>query len=169
MFNLFSLHTFMQMREIAFNSEGVHLLDGDLTFSFKGAGFYVEASRIADTPIAAAVIAPGMMMRVGINDLRVSSDYSHSDTLRETARQMGVKALGDLVSCSGCSAAKGRRMAVPWTTGCRSTRLLERGFVDLSGKLVCRRGGVTDNIRGRLVADGVVVFPDAEVRRSGGF
>ena len=76
-------------------------------------------------PIAAAVIN---MMRIDINDLHVSLAHSHADTLRETARQTGVKVFGDLVSCSGCLATKGRSKAVPCTTGCRSTRPLERVF-----------------------------------------
>ncbi|CAN0527058.1 unnamed protein product, partial [Laminaria digitata] len=54
---------------------------------------------------------------------------------------MGVKVIGELVPCSGCSEAKGRRMAVPWTTGCRSTRPLERLYVDLSGKRPTSAGG----------------------------
>ena len=31
-------------------------------------------------------------------------------------------------------------MAVPWTTRCRSTRLLERDFVELSGKRLTSAG-----------------------------
>ena len=73
-------------------------------------------------------------MRIDINDLRVSLVHFHADALSETARKMGVKVLGDLVSCCGCSVAKGGGAVVPWTSGCRSTRPLERGFVDLSGK-----------------------------------
>ena len=65
------------------------------------AGSYVEANRIADAPIAAAVMAPGKMKRIDINDVHASHAHSHADTLRETARQMGVKAFGCLVSCSG--------------------------------------------------------------------
>ena len=41
-----------------------------------------------------------------------------------------------------CSEAKGRRMAVPWTTECRSTRPLERLFVDLSGQQARSVGAV---------------------------
>ena len=89
------------------------------------AGSYVEATRVVETPIVAAVLAPGKMRRIDINDLHVSLAHSHADTLRETARQMGIKVFGELVPCAGCSEAKGRRMAVPWTTECRSTRPLE--------------------------------------------
>ena len=123
----------MSMPEITLNAEGAHLLDARLSFLRRDAESYVTASRIADARIAAAVIAPGKMKGIDINDLHVSLTFSHADLLRVTARQIGVKMVGDLVSFSGCSAAKGRRMSVPWTTGCRSTRPLERLFVDLYG------------------------------------
>ena len=110
------------------------MLDGVLSFLRGDAGSFVEATRVVETPIATAVLAPGMMRRIDINDLHVSLAHSHADTLRESARQMGIKVFGDLIPCAGCSKAKGRRMAVPWTTECRSTRPLERLFVDLSGQ-----------------------------------
>ena len=54
---------------------------------------------------------------------------------------MGIKVFGELVPCAGCSKAKGRRMAVPWTTECRSTWPLERLFVNLSGQQPRSAGG----------------------------
>ena len=101
-------------------------------------------SKIADPPIAAAVIAPVTMKITDINDLHASLAHSHAATLRETERQMGVEVFGDFISCSGCSgcsAAKRRGMAVTWPAGCRSTRPLDRVFVDLSGKLPTSAGG----------------------------
>ena len=89
-FNLFSLHAVTQMREISPNSEGVHLQDGELTFPCRDAGSYVEASTIADAPNAVAMLAPGKIMRIDINDRHVSFALSHGDALGETARQMGV-------------------------------------------------------------------------------
>ncbi|CAN0568886.1 unnamed protein product, partial [Laminaria digitata] len=62
-------------------------------------------------------------------------------TLRVTAHQLGVNVSGELVPCAGCSEAKGRRMAVPWSTECRSTKTLQRVFVDLSGKRPPYAGG----------------------------
>ena len=140
-FNLFSLHAIMPKCSVSLDAEGVHMLDGELSFMRRDAGSYVEATRIAETPITAAVLAPGKMRGIDINDLHVSPAHSHADTLRETARQMGIKVFGELVSCAGCSEAKGRRMAVPWTTGCRSTRPLQRLFVDISGKQPTSAGG----------------------------
>ncbi|CAM9987322.1 unnamed protein product, partial [Laminaria digitata] len=46
-----------------------------------------------------------------------------------------------MVPCAGCFEAKGRRMAVPWSTECRSTKPLQRVFVDLSGKRPPSAGG----------------------------
>ena len=95
-----------------------------------------------DLVVAAAVLAPGKMPRIDINDPHVALTHSHADTCRETARQMVVKVLGELVACSGCSEAKGRRIAVPWRTESRSTRPLERLFVeDLSGRRPPSAGG----------------------------
>ena len=140
-FNLFSLHAVMPKHSVTLNADGAHMLDGDLSFMRRDVGSYVEATRIVETPIVAAVLAPGKMRTIDINDLHVSLTHSHADTLHEMARQMGIKVFGELVSCAGCSEAKGRRMAVPWTTECRSTRLLERLFVDLSGKQPTSAGG----------------------------
>ena len=74
------------------------------------------------------------MSRIDINDLHVSLSHSRAGTIRETARQMGINVFGELVPCAWRSEAKEREMAVPRTTECRSTRLLERLFVDLPGQ-----------------------------------
>ena len=117
------------------------MLDGVLSFLRKNVGSYVEATRVVETPSAAAVLAPGKMRRLDLNYLRVSLAHSHADTLRETARQMGFEVFGELVPCAGCSEANRRRTAVPWTTECRSTRPLECLFVDLSGQQFTSAGG----------------------------
>ena len=54
---------------------------------------------------------------------------------------MGIKAVGELVPYAGCSEATGRRMAVPWSTSCRSTKPLQHLIVDLSGKRPRSSGG----------------------------
>ena len=54
---------------------------------------------------------------------------------------MGIKVFGELVPRAGCSEAKEGRIAVPWTTKCRSTRPLERLFVDLTGQQPRLAGG----------------------------
>ncbi|CAN0295522.1 unnamed protein product, partial [Scytosiphon promiscuus] len=56
---------------------------------------------------------------------------------------LGVRVTGKLVPCSGCSEAKGRRMAVPYSTVSRSTKPLQRVFVDLSGKRPPAAGGAS--------------------------
>lgn len=117
------------------------MLDGDLSFMHRDAGSYVEASRIVEPPIAANVLAPDEMRRIDISDVHVFFAHSNADILRETARQIGIKVLGELVSCAGCSVARGRRMVMPWTPECRSTRPLERRFMDLSGQQPTSAGG----------------------------
>lgn len=45
------------------------MLDGQLSFVLRDAGSYVGAARIVETLIAAAVLAPGKMRRIDVNDL----------------------------------------------------------------------------------------------------
>ena len=80
-FNMFSLHAVMPKCSVSLDAEGVHMLDGELSFMRRDTGSYVEATRVVETPIAAAVLAPGKMRRIDINDLHVSLAHSHADTL----------------------------------------------------------------------------------------
>ena len=57
-FNLFSLHAVTPKCPVTLDADGAHMLDGDLSFMRGDAGSYVEVTRIAETPIAAAVLAP---------------------------------------------------------------------------------------------------------------
>ena len=112
------------------------------------------------------------MRTIDIIDLRRSRAQYHADnlTLRETAGQKSIKVFCKVFSCAGCSHARRRRIAVPWTTECRSTRPLERLFVDLSGQQSTSAGAaetLDDDCR-RLVATGVAVLFEAEVRRPEG-
>ena len=133
-FNLFSLRAVMPKCSVTLDAIGVHILSGSLSFVRRGTVSCIEATRVVEDPIAAAVLVPGKMHRMDINDLHVSLAHSHAETLRETAWQMQIKVVGELVLCAGCSEAKGRRTAVLWTIGCHSTKPLQRVFVDLSGK-----------------------------------
>ena len=84
------------------------MLNGDLSFMRRDAGSYVEATRIVKTPFAAAVLAPGKMRKIDINDLHVSLAHSHADTLRETARHMGIMVLESWFSVPGVLRRRGR-------------------------------------------------------------
>ena len=80
-FNMFSLHAIMPKCSVSLDAEGVHMLDGVLPFLRRDAGSFVEATRVVETPIATAVLAPGRMRRIDIKDLHVSLAHSHADTL----------------------------------------------------------------------------------------
>ena len=54
-FNMFSLHAVMPKCSVSLDAEGVHMLDGELSFMRRDTGSYVEATRVVETPIAAAV------------------------------------------------------------------------------------------------------------------
>ena len=134
-YHLFSLHEDTPKCSAPMFSAGVHLLGGRLTFAQRVSGSYVKDTRVKpNTFIAAAVLSPGNMHNVESNAFRVAVAHSHEVTLRQTARHLGVRVSGELVACAGCFEAKGRRMAVPWTTECRSAKPLQSLFVDLSGK-----------------------------------
>ena len=62
-FNLFSLHAVIQKYHVSLDAEGVHMMDGVLSFLRRDAGSYVEATRVVETPIVAAELAPGKMRR----------------------------------------------------------------------------------------------------------
>ena len=141
-FRLLSLHEVMPKCSAMMDAFGVHRFGGKLTFPRGESGSYVKMTRIRhDLVVATAVLAPGKMPRIDINDLHVAVAHLHADTCRETAHQVSVKVSGELVACSGFSEAKGRKMAVPCRTECRSRRPLERLFVDLSGRRPPPAGG----------------------------
>ena len=92
-----------------------------------------------DTPFANATIAPSRSPgsnpeSVDINVFHRCYGHSHEALLYDTAKRIGVTLTGELQPCAGCSQGKGYRKAIPSTTSSRSTRKLQRVFVDLSGK-----------------------------------
>ena len=124
-FNLFSLHAVMLKCTVTLDALGAHMLGESLYFVSRDTGHYVEATKVVEDPIAATVLVPGKMQLIDVNDLQVSLARSHGETLRETARQTGIKVVGGLVPCTRCSEAKGERTEVPWTTDCRLTKPLQ--------------------------------------------
>lgn len=118
------------------------MLGESLSFMPRDTGSYIEPTRAIDHPIAVAVLVPVKMQRVDINDPHISLARFHAENLRETARQMVIKVVGELIQYTGCSEAKGRGVVVLWTASCRSTRPPERLFVNLSGKKARSPGGV---------------------------
>ena len=115
--NFFSMHAVMQMHELSLNAMGVHPLDDDLSFMSRDAGPYVKASRDADVTISAAVISPGKMNRIDINELQV---FLPTPVLTLCARWHAIWALRCWIFgfVFWWLAAMGRRMAVPLTVGC---------------------------------------------------
>ena len=154
-FNLFALHAVVTKCPVTVDNEGVHILGGSVPFVRRESGPYCFATRITDPRIAKAVLVPGRQRCISINDLHVALVHSHAETLRETARQRGVKVVGELVPCAGCSAAKGRRMPVPRSTNSRSANALERLVIDLSEK---RSTSSSDHHYRLMIVDGFSRF-----------
>ena len=88
-------------------------------------------------PLACSVIAPGSAnvhdTTVDINVFHCVHGHANEFLLRETAKSLGVKLLGRLRPCTGCSMAKGYRMPITNSTKSRATKKLGRVFVNLSG------------------------------------
>ena len=106
-----------------------------MSFPWCESSCVITATRSPPVPsVVAAVIAPQPpRTTIDINDLHVSYAYGHGFSLVETARQLGITLAKELFPCSGCSMAKWRRLPIPKITFSRSTRPLQRVFVDLSG------------------------------------
>ena len=99
------------------------------------------SSATAPPAMAAAVLRPGATTSTDINDLHASLGHAHEGNLRETAKQMGIRATGTLVPCSECAAAKGVRRSVSRSTARRATKPLELLYGDLSGAMPASTGG----------------------------
>lgn len=69
---------------VTLDADGAHRLDDSLSFVRRNTGSYVQATRVMNDPIAAAVLVPGILACMGINDLKVSLTYSHAETLCDT-------------------------------------------------------------------------------------
>ena len=126
--NMSPLHTVMLKCSVFLDTNGTHMLGRILSFVLRDIGPYVKVTRTINDPISAPVLVHG---KKGQRPPRFLL-HSHAETLREAAPKMGVNMVAELVSCERSSKAKRRRMVVPRTTSCRSTKTLQRLFVDLS-------------------------------------
>ena len=105
--NLFSLHAVKPNCSVTLGADGAYMLGGSMTFVRRATWSYVEAT-VGSLMIRSL---PSYWSRKKLsawisNDLHVSLAVSRAETLRETARQLGMKVVGDLVPCAGCSGAK---------------------------------------------------------------
>ena len=78
-----------------------------------------------------------------INQFHVPCSHLNETLFRATAKQQGIKLVGELLSCSGCLEAKGRRSAVPRGPGGCSNNVLGTVLLDLAGPYVRSLGGST--------------------------
>lgn len=100
------------------------MLDGRVTFRKLKSEFYIRASRVEHREagpglhyevslgvrriyhVTGAVLAPGKQPLIHINDANVALGHAHPPTLLATAKQMGIKVVGVLVSCDWYPQAK---------------------------------------------------------------
>lgn len=136
-FNLspFSLYAVMLKCSVTLDADGAHVLDGRLSFVPRDTWSYIEAIRVITTVVRS--LPPDWSREklvAWIFTTFMFPAHYNTETLRETAPQMGAKVAGELVPCAGCSEAERKRMAVPWTATCRWAKPLGRLFVDLWGR-----------------------------------
>ena len=110
-------------------------------------GSYLQATRVPPTSdpvaMAAAVMRPGKPRSMNINDLHHALGHAHEATIRETAKQMGIHVTGTQGYCDGCAEAKAIKSSVPKSVdpSRKSTRPLQRVFIDLAGPYPASTGG----------------------------
>ena len=70
---------------------------------------------------------PGKQKPINIYYPHVALAHVHAETISETASQLDVEVVFELVPFAGCSEAKRRKMHVPKSTNSRSTNPLSVG------------------------------------------
>ena len=162
-FDLISFNQIQEAHPVLLDKGGAHILGSRILFTKHASGNYVQATKVAHVgspavclnpgmpattapsatvppAMAAAVLRPGATTSADINHLRVSLGHAHDGNLRETAKQMGIRATGTLVPCSECAVAKGIRRSVSRSTAWRATKPLELLYGDLSGAMPASTG-----------------------------
>ena len=94
--------------------------------------------------LTAATLNPGMMKHgkvVDIYHLHVSLAHAHASVLQGTARQHSFRLIGELVSCSACSMAKGNRAPTTHHTTARAKKPMELIHIDTAGPFSASLGG----------------------------
>ena len=96
------------------------------------------------TPLAAAALTPGLLkhdIEVAMNHLHDFLAHAHASVLKATAKQHGIRLIGELVLCSTRSRAKGYRASTPHHATRRATQPLEFVHIDTAGPFPTSLGG----------------------------
>ena len=103
----------------------------------------------ADGNLATAVLSPGGVFVSGnkhnkeanISQFYVFLAHAHLGVLKFTVQQHGIRLVGELAPCSGCSQAKGVRAATPHHTTARARAPMEWIHLDTAGSYMESLGG----------------------------
>ena len=98
----------------------------------------------SECSLAAAALNSGMLKHgkaVNINHICTFLAHAHVSVLQASARQHGFRLIGELVSCSARSMAKGNRMPTAHHTTARAKRSMELVHVDTAGPFPVSLGG----------------------------
>eukprot|EP00752_Nemacystus_decipiens_P015776 g14086.t1 len=149
MYNLISLSQLQRQQPILLDAMGAWLLGNRVHFSLLGNGNYIQGTRVrpcepGSAPVmAAAVIRPGKQKCMNINDLHHALAHRNAATLKETAKQLGIKVTSLLEFCDFCAEAKGFKVSVPRSLAPHrvSKRPFHRIAIDLAGAFAASLGG----------------------------
>eukprot|EP00903_Cladosiphon_okamuranus_P018790 g17286.t1 len=149
MYNLISLSQLQRQQSILLDATGAWLLGNRVHFSLLGNGNYIQGTRVrpgepnSAPAMAAAVIRPGKQKCMNINDLHHALAHRNAATLKETAKQLGIKVTSLLEFCDFCAEAKGFKVSVPRSLAPHrvSKRPFHRIAIDLAGAFAASIGG----------------------------
>lgn len=116
-YNLISFSQLQRQQAITLDETGAWLTGSKVHFSLLGNGNYIQGTRVppgdpASSPaMAAAVIRPGKQRSMNVNDLHQALAHRNEGTIRETARQLGIKVTSLLEFCDYCAESKAFRIA----------------------------------------------------------
>ena len=95
--------------------------------------------KISEYEVATLSFAVGS--EVDINDFHAVFNHSAKETLKETAKAMQIKLVGELAACFECSTSAARQKNVQKITLTKETRIAQRIYLDSSSVKITSYGG----------------------------
>ena len=141
-FDIMSFNRMQERHEIILNRAGASMLGGRVRLKKFRADNFIQATHVPHDdarpqPLAmvAAMMRPGPLSSMNVNDFHNSLGHVNVKALYETAKQMGIKLTGIQEYCDGCAAAKAIKRTVPKVVDSsrKSSRPFQRIFMDLAG------------------------------------
>ena len=141
-FDIMSFNRMQERHEIILNRAGASMLGGRVRLKKFRADNFIQATHVPHDDarpqppaMVAAMMRPGPLSSMNVNDFHNSLGHVNVKALYETAKQMGIKLTGIQEYCDGCAAAKAIKRTVPKVVDSsrKSSRPFQRIFMDLAG------------------------------------